>query len=111
VIPMPTSPTPPARVRRRRACAAALLLLALTPSCSHVIGRANGGIPALEEAGAPVRQAAVGARLVGWIASAPLLVATLPVAALAWATPWVDLPTAIDILTAPSLALGYVTQA
>lgn len=96
---------------RRRVAAVALSLALLAPGCSHVLGRANGGIPAFEEARAPVRQAAVGAKYLGWAASVPLLIATLPVAALAWATPWVDLPTAIDIATAPSLALGYTTQA
>ncbi len=95
----------------RHRAAPLLLTLALLPGCSHVIGQANGGIPLFEEAGAPVRQASLAAKYAGWAAGAPLVLATLPVAALAWATPWVDLPTAIDIATAPSLALGYVTQA
>ena len=75
------------------------------------MGPANGGIPALEYAAPPVRQAAVAAKVLGWIAATPLVTCLVPVALLAWATPWVDLPLAVDIATAPAVGMGYLTQA
>lgn len=52
-----------------------------------------------------------GAKYAGWALSAPLVVATAPVAGLAWLTPWVDLPLAVDIHSAPAIGLGYALQA
>jgi hypothetical protein len=43
--------------------------------------------------------------------SAPLIVAAAPVAGFAWLTPWVDLPLAVDINSAPAIGLGYAFQA
>jgi dienelactone hydrolase len=43
--------------------------------------------------------------------SAPAVLALAPAAALAWATPWVDLPLAVDIASAPAIGLGYVFAA
>jgi hypothetical protein len=39
------------------------------------------------------------------------VLALSPVAALAWATPWVDLPLAVDIASAPAIGLGYAGSA
>lgn len=79
--------------------------------CSHVVDYSNAGIAQLEEAPSPVGPAARGGKYVGWGLAAPLVLALSPVAALAWATPWVDLPLAVDIASAPAIGLGYVGSA
>jgi hypothetical protein len=35
----------------------------------------------------------------------------MPAAVLAWATPWVDLPAAVDFVSAPAIGLGYAFEA
>jgi hypothetical protein len=89
---------------------AALLLAALLAAgCSHLVEPSNAGIAVLESSRAgPVAR---GAKYTGWALSAPLLVAATPVAGLAWLTPWVDLPLAVDINSAPAIGLGYALQA
>jgi hypothetical protein len=52
-----------------------------------------------------------GGKYVGWGLAAPLVLALSPVAALAWATPWVDLPLAVDIASAPAIGMGYAVSA
>jgi hypothetical protein len=52
-----------------------------------------------------------GAKYFGWGLSAPAVLALTPVAMLAWATPWVDLPLAVDIASAPAIGLGYTFEA
>src|SRR5437764_15441879 len=88
----------------------ALILAAVVGlgGCSAVLGDANAGIAPLERGRG--RVAAQGAKYAGWIASAPLVLATVPFAALAWATPWIDLADFADIVTAPALGLGYVFE-
>ncbi len=88
-------------------CVVALLL----PGCSYVVERSNAGIPFLEESPAPVGPIARGAKYFGWGLSAPAVLALTPVAMLAWATPWVDLPLAVDIASAPAIGLGYAFEA
>lgn len=96
----------PVRSPRAAALAAALAL----GGCSQLVARHNAGIPHLERANAPVRSVATGAKYAGWVLGAPLALVLAPVAALAWATPWVDLPLAVDIASAPALGLGYALQ-
>jgi hypothetical protein len=79
--------------------------------CSFAVGHHNAGIGHLQDAPAPAGALATGAKYLGWVLSAPAVLALVPVSALAWATPWVDLPLAIDICSAPGIGLGYATQA
>jgi hypothetical protein len=96
--------------RRRRSLGLGLTLLVTLGGCSR-LGPSNGGIAALEQAGEPVTTLAVGAKYAGWVLSVPLVLAACPIAALAWALPWVDLPDAVDVATAPAVGLGWATQA
>src|SRR4051812_18072648 len=84
---------------------AALLMVGCSCGCSSLLGRSNAGIPLLE--GAPLGDAAVGAKYAGWIAGAPLDAVCAPLAALACATPLCDIADAADIFTLPSIGLGY----
>src|SRR6185503_13740547 len=86
------------------------LVLAVFPGCSQLVSRSNAGIRCLEEAPAPLGAVAAGAKYAGWALSAPLVAALAPVAALAWATPWVDLPGAVDIASSPAIGLGYALE-
>jgi hypothetical protein len=88
----------------------ALLALPLA-ACSHLVTRSNAGIPSLEAEPGAVGAIARGAKYSGWAVSAPLVAVTTPVAALAWATPWVDLVVAVDIASAPAIGLGYLFEA
>ena len=94
----------------RSTTGAALLLTALLAGgCSHLVERSNAGIAFLEASRVgPVARAA---KYTGWALSAPVVVAVAPVAGLAWLTPWVDLPLAVDINSAPAIGLGYALQA
>lgn len=83
----------------------------LISGCSYVVDRSNAGISSLEEAPSPVGPVARGGKYVGWGLAAPAVLALSPVAALAWATPWVDLPLAVDIASAPAIGLGYAVSA
>ncbi len=97
-----------------RSAAAALICLAVLaagPGCSTLVGRSNAGIELFEEGPEPVAATAVSAKYLGWVAASPLGLGLIPFAALAWATPWVDLATAVDIVTAPSVGFGFVTEA
>jgi hypothetical protein len=76
-----------------------------------VVGRSNAGIAVLEESPAPAGPIARGGKYFGWGLSAPAVLALTPPAALAWATPWVDLPLAVDIASAPAIGLGYAFEA
>lgn len=98
-------------MRSRAALLIVALSFALVGGCSFALEHHDAGLAHLEEAPAPAGPLAIGAKYAGWIASAPLVVGLTPVAALAWATPWVDLPLAVDIATAPGIALGYAVQA
>jgi hypothetical protein len=94
----------------RIATGAALLLTALLAGgCSHLVERSNAGIAFLEDS--RVGPVARGAKYAGWALSAPLLVAVAPITGLAWLTPWVDLPVAVDLNSAPAIGLGYALQA
>src|SRR5262245_9047150 len=87
---------------RRLLGAVGLALLAFpVVACSHLVARSNAGIASLEAEPGPVGTLSRGAKYTGWAVSAPLVAVTTPVAALAWATPWVDLVTAVDIASAP----------
>ncbi len=94
-----------------------LSLLTLTPAlfgaagCSLAVPRSNAGIALFEQAPAPVGPCSIAAKYAGWAAGAPAAVALAPIAAAAWATPWVDLADVEDVLTAPGLALGYASEA
>jgi hypothetical protein len=99
-------------VRERRVAAAALVLLTFPlAACSHLVAHSNAGIASLEAEPGSVGAIARGAKYSGWAVSAPLVAVTTPVAALAWATPWVDLVTAVDIASAPAIGLGYLFEA
>jgi uncharacterized protein YceK len=87
------------------------VVVLLLSGCSHVVERSNAGIAFLEESRAPVGPIARGAKYFGWGLGAPAVFALTPVAALAWATPWVDLPQAVDIASAPAISLGYTFEA
>jgi len=89
---------------------AAALAAPLAPGCSLLAGRSNAGIGLLEEGPEPVATLARGAKYLGWGLSAPAVAALAPLAALLWATPWVDLPLAVDLATAPAIGLGYATE-
>jgi hypothetical protein len=92
--------------------AALLVSLAGTlAACSHLVDRSNAGIVSLEQDTGSVGTISRTAKYAGWAASAPLVAAMTPVAALAWATPWVDLLEAVDIASAPAIALGYALEA
>jgi hypothetical protein len=89
-------------------------VLALLPfplgACSHLVTRSNAGIASLEAEPDALGALSRGAKYSGWAVSAPLVAVTTPVAALAWATPWVDLVTAVDIASAPAIGLGYLFE-
>jgi hypothetical protein len=89
--------------------AALLLTTLLAGGCSHLVERSNAGIAFLEDS--RVGPVARGAKYAGRALSAPLIVAAAPVAGLAWLTPWVDLPLAVDINSAPAIGLGYAFEA
>lgn len=86
-------------------------LTALSGGCSQLVERSNCGIRKLDETCGVAGSICRGAKYAGWVLSAPLAVAMSPIAALAWATPWVDLPMAVDFASAPSIGVGYVLQA
>lgn len=96
---------------RARPVGLGLALLFVPAGCSQLVARGNAGIPHLERASAPVRGVALGAKYAGWVLGAPLALALAPLAALGWATPWVDLPLAVDLASAPAVGLGYGLQA
>jgi hypothetical protein len=99
------------RWRRRVSCGALLALFSLSlVACSHLVERSNAGISSLEASPDPLGAISRGAKYVGWAISAPLVAGMTPVAALAWATPWVDLSEAVDIASAPAIGLGYFSQ-
>jgi hypothetical protein len=99
-------------VRERLVAAAALALLAFPlAACSHLVAHSNAGIASLEAEPGSVGALSRGAKYTGWAVSAPLVAVTTPVATLAWATPWVDLVTAVDIASAPAIGLGYLFEA
>jgi hypothetical protein len=79
-------------------------------ACSHLVERSNAGISLLEADPGPLGAISRGAKYTGWVISAPLVAGMTPVAALAWATPWVDLSEAVDLASAPAIGLGYVSQ-
>jgi hypothetical protein len=85
-----------------------ILLALLLGGCSAVLHESNAGIPLLE--GGPTGEVATGAKYAGWLAGGPVCLVSAPIAALAWATPWVDLADAADIATAPSIGLGYTFE-
>lgn len=104
--------TSPCASTRPRALTALVWSAALLLSgCSHLVERSNAGIALLEESPAPVGPVARGGKYVGWGLSAPVVLALAPAVALAWATPWVDLPLAVDIASAPAIGLGYAFEA
>jgi hypothetical protein len=76
-------------------------------ACSHLVEHSNAGISPLEADSGPLGAISRGAKYAGWTLSAPLVAGMTPVAALAWATPWVDLSEAVDIASAPAIGLGY----
>jgi hypothetical protein len=80
-------------------------------ACSRLVEHSNAGIPSLEAAPGPVAAISRGAKYSGWALSAPLVAAMTPLAALAWTTPWVDLPEAVDIASAPAIGFGYFFEA
>jgi hypothetical protein len=80
-------------------------------ACSHLLEHSNAGISSLEADPGRLKVIAQGAKYSGWAVSAPLVAGMIPVAALAWATPWVDLPDAVDIASAPAIGLGYFFEA
>lgn len=84
--------------------------LALSVSGCSLVARQNAGIPHLERANAPVRAVATGAKYAGWVLGTPLALVLAPLATLAWLTPWVDLPQAVDFASAPAVGLGYFMQ-
>jgi hypothetical protein len=85
--------------------------LAVLPGCSHLVTHSNAGIASLESEGGSVGALSRTAKYAGWAVSAPLVAGMTPVAALAWATPWVDMVEAVDIASAPAIALGYLFEA
>jgi len=89
----------------------AAVFAVFSTGCSSLVHRSNAGIALLEEGPAGVDVVSRHAKYLGWAGSAPLAVALSPVAALAWATPWIDLPMAVDIASAPSIAFGYAFEA
>ena len=91
--------------------AARLALVAcFLAACSHLVERSNAGIASLEEDPDALGAISRGAKYSGWAVSAPLVAGMTPVAALAWATPWVDLVDAVDIASAPAIGLGYLFE-
>ena len=87
----------------------ALFFLSLV-ACSHLVERSNAGISSLEADPGLLGAISRGAKYSGWAISAPLVAGMTPVAALAWATPWIDLSEAVDIASAPAMGLGYFSQ-
>lgn len=96
---------------QRFAGAALLALFSFSlVACAHLVERSNAGISSLEEDSGPLGAISRGAKYSGWAISAPLVAGMTPVAALAWATPWVDLSDAVDIASAPAIGLGYLFE-
>ena len=79
-------------------------------ACSYLVERSNAGIASLEEDPGALGAISRSAKYSGWAVSAPLVAGMTPVAALAWATPWVDLADAVDIASAPAIGLGYLFE-
>src|SRR5437879_2328279 len=100
-------------IERRAPLGRIVIILAASAlaGCSAVADRSNAGIEPFEARGGPAGAASTGAKYAGWIAGAPATLALAPVGALAWATPWVDLALATDIVTSPSIGMGYAFEA
>jgi hypothetical protein len=86
------------------------LACGLPAGCSQVVECSNAGIAAFEREPFPCGAFSQGAKYAGWVLAAPAAVALTPIAALAWATPWVDLHVAVDIASAPAVGLGYALE-
>ena len=97
-------------IQRFTGAARLALVACFLAACSHVVERSNAGIASLEEDPGALGTISRGAKYSGWVVSAPLVAGMTPVAALAWATPWVDLADAVDIASAPAIALGYLFE-
>jgi hypothetical protein len=97
-------------IQRVRGAARLALVACFLAACSHLVERSNAGIASLEEDPGALGTISRGAKYSGWVVSAPLVAGMTPVAALAWATPWVDLADAVDIASAPAIALGYLFE-
>jgi dienelactone hydrolase len=98
-------------VHETRRHAALLVLFSLSlVACSHLVEHSNAGISSLETDPGAVGAISRGAKYSGWAISAPLVAGMTPVAALAWATPWVDLSEAVDLASAPAIGFGYLSQ-
>jgi hypothetical protein len=97
-------------IQRARSAARLALVACFLAACSHLVERSNAGIASLEEDPGALGTISRGAKYSGWVVSAPLVAGMTPVAALAWATPWVDLADAVDIASAPAIALGYLFE-
>jgi hypothetical protein len=101
---------PHTMIQRVRGAARLALAACFLAACSHLVERSNAGIASLEEDPGALGTISRGAKYSGWVVSAPLVAGMTPVAALAWATPWVDLADAVDIASAPAIALGYLFE-
>ena len=97
-------------IQRVPGAARLALVACFLAACSHLVERSNAGIASLEEDPGALGTISRGAKYSGWVVSAPLVAGMTPVAALAWATPWVDLADAVDIASAPAIALGYLFE-
>jgi hypothetical protein len=97
-------------IQRVRGAACLALVACLLAACSHLVERSNAGFASLENDSGALGTISRGAKYSGWAASAPLVAGMTPVAALAWATPWVDLVDAVDIASAPAIGLGYLFE-
>jgi hypothetical protein len=97
-------------IRRLTGMAGLGLAAYLLAGCSHLVERSNAGIASLEAEPGALGTISRGAKYSGWVVSAPLVAGMTPVAALAWATPWVDLADAVDIASAPAIGLGYLFE-
>jgi hypothetical protein len=97
-------------IRRCLGAAHLALVACLLGACSHLVGGSNAGIASLEEDPGALGAISRSAKYAGWAVSAPLVAGMTPVAALAWATPWVDLADAVDIASAPAIGLGYLFE-
>ena len=87
-----------------------MLAAFLGGGCSQLVERSNAGIGALETAAGPVGDISRGAKYAGWCLGAPAVAAMVPVAAVAWATPWVDLSMATDLAGLPAIGMGYAVE-
>jgi hypothetical protein len=97
-------------IQRFLGAARLALVACVLAACSHLVGRSNAGIATLEEDPGALGAISRSAKYSGWAVSAPLVAGMTPVAALAWATPWVDLADAVDIASAPGIGLGYLFE-